>query len=141
MKLVAMSPKTGEVLGEVALSQDVPNATANYGYSQTSAPMCANNTLVFGAAGSERGNRGFVMAYTPNLKPAWPSPFWTIPPDLTGWRRSRLVGGGPVWTPVTIDRTTEHGLLRHRQRHSRLLPGPPPRAEPAHRLAHRRRPA
>ncbi len=106
MKLVAMSPKTGEVLGEVALSQDVPNATANYGYSQTSAPMCANNTLVFGAAGSERGNRGFVMAYTPNLKPAWPSPFWTIPPDLTGWRRSRLVGGGPVWTPVTIDRTT-----------------------------------
>ena len=68
--------------------------------------MCANNTLVFGAAGSERGNRGFVMAYTPNLKPAWPSPFWTIPPDLTGWRRSRLVGGGPVWTPVTIDRTT-----------------------------------
>ena len=106
MKLVAMSPRTGEVLGEVALSQDVPNATANYGYSQTSAPMCANNTLVFGAAGSERGNRGFVMAYKPNLKPAWASPFWTIPPDLTGWRRSRLVGGGPVWTPVTIDRTT-----------------------------------
>ena len=106
MKLVAMSPRTGEVLGEVALSQDVPNATANYGYSQTSAPMCANNTLVFGAAGSERGNRGFVMAYKPNLKPAWASPFWTIPPDLTGWRRSRLVGGGPVWTPVTIDRST-----------------------------------
>ena len=106
MKLVSIDPKTGAVLGEVALSQDVPNATANYGYSETSAPMCANNTLVFGAAGSERGNRGFVMAYTPNLKPAWPSPFWTIPPDLTGWRRSRLVGGGPVWTPVTIDRTT-----------------------------------
>ncbi len=106
MKLVSIDPKTGGVLGEVALSQDVPNATANYGYSETSAPMCANNTLVFGAAGSERGNRGFVMAYTPNLKPAWPSPFWTIPPDLTGWRRSRLVGGGPVWTPVTIDRTT-----------------------------------
>ncbi len=106
MKLVAINPRNGDVLGEVALSQDVPNATANYGYSQTSAPMCANNTLVFGAAGSERGNRGFVMAYTPNLKPAWPSPFWTIPPDLTGWRRSRLVGGGPVWTPVTIDRTT-----------------------------------
>ena len=106
MKLVAMDPRNGNVVGEVALSQDVPNATANYGYSQTSAPMCANNTLVFGAAGSERGNRGFVMAYKPNLQPAWPSAFWTIPPDLTGWRRSRLVGGGPVWTPVTIDART-----------------------------------
>jgi alcohol dehydrogenase (cytochrome c) len=106
MKLVSIDPRNGDVLGEVALSQDVPNATANYGYSQTSAPMCANNTIVFGAAGSERGNRGFVMAYKPNLKPAWPSPFWTIPPDLTGWRRSRLVGGGPVWTPVTIDAST-----------------------------------
>jgi hypothetical protein len=81
--------------------------TANYGYSETSTPICANNRLVFGAAGSERGNRGFVMAYTTNLKPAWPTPFWTIPPDLQGWRRgSRLVGGGPVWTPVTIDTTS-----------------------------------
>ena len=98
----------------MALSQDVPNATANYGYSQTSAPMCANNTLVFGAAGSERGNRGFVMAYTPNLKPAWPSPFWTIPPDLTGWRRSRLVGGGPVLDTRHDRREHQHRLLRHR---------------------------
>jgi alcohol dehydrogenase (cytochrome c) len=107
MKLVSIDPKTGGVLGEVAISQDVPNATANYGYSETSAPMCAKNTIVFGAAGSERGNRGFVVAYKPNLKPAWPSPFWTIPPDLQGWRSgSRLVGGGPVWTPVTIDAST-----------------------------------
>ena len=107
MKLVSIDPKDGSVLGEVALSQDIPNATANYGYSETSTPICANNRLVFGAAGSERGNRGFVMAYTTNLKPAWPTPFWTIPPDLQSWRRgSRLVGGGPVWTPVTIDTTT-----------------------------------
>ena len=107
MKLVSIDPKDGSVLGEVALSQDIPNATSNYGYSETSTPICANNRLVFGAAGSERGNRGFVMAYTTNLKPAWPTPFWTIPPDLQGWRRgSRLVGGGPVWTPVTIDTTT-----------------------------------
>ena len=107
MKLVSIDPKDGSVLGEVALSQDIPNATSNYGYSETSTPICANNRLVFGAAGSERGNRGFVMAYTTNLKPAWPTPFWTIPPDLQGWRRgSRLVGGGPVWTPVTIDTTS-----------------------------------
>ena len=141
MKLVSIDPKDGSVLGEVALSQDIPNATSNYGYSETSTPICANNRLVFGAAGSERGNRGFVMAYTTNLKPAWPTPFWTIPPDLQGWRRgSRLVGGGPVWTPVTIDTTTEHRLLRHRLRDARLLPGPAPGPEPSHELPHRRQP-
>ena len=70
-------------------------------------PICANGKLIFGAAGSERGPRGFVMAYTPDLKPAWPTPFWTIPPDRQSWRSaSRIIGGGPVWTPVTIDSTT-----------------------------------
>ena len=103
MKVVALRPSDGKVVGELAISQDVQNATSAYGYSETSAPICANGRLVFGAAGSERGNRGFVMAYTTNLKPAWPTPFWTIPPDLQSWRRaSRIVGGGPVWTPVTI---------------------------------------
>ena len=72
--------------------------------ARRSAPTASS---IFGAAGSERGNRGFVMAYTTDLKPAWPTPFWTIPPDLQSWRRaSRIVGGGPVWTPVTVDATT-----------------------------------
>jgi PQQ-dependent dehydrogenase (methanol/ethanol family) len=107
MRVVAMRPSDGKVVGELAINRDVPNASASYGYSETSAPMCANGKLIFGAAGSERGNRGFVMAYTPDLKPAWPTPFWTIPPDLQSWRRaSRIVGGGPVWTPVTIDTST-----------------------------------
>ena len=57
--------------------------------------------------GRSAGPRGFVMAYTPDLKPAWPTPFWTIPPDRQSWRRaSRIIGGGPVWTPVTIDSKT-----------------------------------
>jgi alcohol dehydrogenase (cytochrome c) len=107
MKLVALNPSDGKVVGELAINQDVPNASASYGYSETSAPICANGKVIFGAAGSERGNRGFVMAYTTDLRPAWPSPFWTIPPDLQSWRRaSRIVGGGPVWTPVTVDPTT-----------------------------------
>ena len=107
MKLVAIRPSDGQVVGELAINQDVPGASASYGYSETSAPICANGLLVFGAAGSERGNRGFVMAYTPDLKPAWPSPFWTIPPDRQSWRSaSRIVGGGPVWTPVTVDAGT-----------------------------------
>ena len=107
MKIVALRPSDGEVVGTTAISQDVPNASSNYGYSETSAPVCANGRLVIGAAGSEYGIRGFVMAYTTDLKPAWPSPFWTVPPERQSWRRySRVVGGGAVWTPVTIDATT-----------------------------------
>ena len=107
MKIVALDPATGKVVAETAMSQDVPNASSNYGYSETSAPMCANNRVLVGAAGSEYGVRGFVMAYTPDLKPAWPEPFWTVPPDLQSWRRaSRVVGGGAVWTPVTVDAST-----------------------------------
>ena len=100
MKLIALRPSDGEVVGELAISQDVQNASVAYGYSETSDPMCANGKLIFGAAGSERGNRGFVMAYTTDLRPAWPTPFWTIPPDLQSWRRaSRTVGGGPCGRP------------------------------------------
>ena len=95
MKLVALRPGDGKVLGVVSVSHDVWNASTNYGYSETSAPICANHRVLVGAAGSEYGIRGFVMAYTTDLRPAWPSPFWTIPPDLQSWRRtSRVVGGG-----------------------------------------------
>jgi alcohol dehydrogenase (cytochrome c) len=107
MKLVALRPSDGRVVAETALGQDVPNANSNYGYSETSAPICANNRLIVGAAGSEYGIRGFVMAYTTDLKPAWPSAFWTVPPDFQSWRRaSRIVGGGAVWTPTTVDTTS-----------------------------------
>jgi PQQ-dependent dehydrogenase (methanol/ethanol family) len=107
MKLVALRPSDGKVVAQASISQDVPNATTNYGYSETSAPICANHRLIVGAAGSEYGIRGFVMAYTTDLKPAWPSAFWTVPPDLQSWRRaSRIVGGGAVWTPTTVDTDT-----------------------------------
>jgi PQQ-dependent dehydrogenase (methanol/ethanol family) len=107
MKLVALNPSDGKVLAVTALGQDVPNAASNYGYSETSAPICANHRVLLGAAGSEYGIRGFVMAYTTDLKPAWPTPFWTVPPDRQSWRRaSRIVGGGAVWTPVTVDTTS-----------------------------------
>jgi len=107
MKLVALRASDGAVLGKVAIGQDTPNASANYGYSETSAPVCADHRVFIGAAGSEYGIRGFVMAYTTDLHPAWPSTFWTIPPDRQSWRRtSRVVGGGAVWTPVTADART-----------------------------------
>jgi alcohol dehydrogenase (cytochrome c) len=130
MKLVALSPSDGEVLAVTS----VPNASTNYGYSHTSAPICANHRVLMGAAGSEYGIRGYVMAWTTDLKPAWPSPFWTIPPDLQSWRRaSRVVGGGAVWTPVTVDADTNTVYfgtgsatpLYFRQ----LRPGPAPRTD------------
>jgi alcohol dehydrogenase (cytochrome c) len=107
MTIVSLNPANGRLLKQVAISQAVPGASANYGYSETSAPICANHRLVVGAAGSEYGVRGFVMAYHTDLTPAWPHPFWTIPPDGTSWRRfTRLAGGGVVWTPTTIDTAT-----------------------------------
>ncbi|HSC92722.1 MAG TPA: PQQ-binding-like beta-propeller repeat protein [Gaiellaceae bacterium] len=107
MQIVALDRRTGRVVKQVPIAAAVPGASINYGYSETSAPVCANNRLVIGAAGSEYGVRGFVMAYKPNLTPAWANPFWTIPPDVQNWRRpSRVVGGGVVWTPTTIDTST-----------------------------------
>ena len=107
MYLVALNAQTGKLVKRVPISAAVPRATPSYGYSETSPPVCADGHVVIGAAGSEYGVRGFVMAYTPDLEPAWPNPFWTIPPEGTSWRRlSRIVGGGVVWTPQTIDPAT-----------------------------------
>ncbi|MGZ4381765.1 MAG: outer membrane protein assembly factor BamB family protein, partial [Gaiellaceae bacterium] len=107
MHLVSLDVRTGQLIKRVAIAGAVPGAASSFGYSETSAPICANGKVVIGAAGSEYGVRGFVMAYHPNLTPAWPNPFWTIPPEGTSWRRlSRIVGGGVVWTPQTIHPTT-----------------------------------
>ncbi|HVN60336.1 MAG TPA: PQQ-binding-like beta-propeller repeat protein, partial [Gaiellaceae bacterium] len=107
MHLVSLDVRTGQLIKRVAIADAVPGAASSFGYSETSAPICANGKVVIGAAGSEYGVRGFVMAYHPDLTPAWPNPFWTIPPEGTSWRKlSRIVGGGVVWTPQTIDPTT-----------------------------------
>jgi PQQ-dependent dehydrogenase (methanol/ethanol family) len=108
MHLNKLDAKTGALLGRVAISQAVPGAASNYGYSETSAPICADHRIFAGAAGSEYGVRGYVMAWTTDLRPAWPNPVWTIPPERQSWRsQSRIVGGGAVWTPVTADPVTD----------------------------------
>ncbi len=108
MHINELSPADGHLIKRVTIARDVPGAGSNYGYSETSAPICANGRVIFGAAGSEYGTRGFVMAYTTNLTPAWPSPYWTIPPAQQSWRSaSRIAGGGNVWTPVTVDASTD----------------------------------
>jgi PQQ-dependent dehydrogenase (methanol/ethanol family) len=135
MTIVELDPATGKLLARVPISQAVPGAQANYGYSETSAPICSDHKIVVGAAGSEYGARGFVMAYTtPALRPAWPSPFWTIPPNNTAWRKAaRIVGGGVVWTPQAIDPTT-HTLYfgtgaATPPYYPQLRPGPDPRSD------------
>jgi alcohol dehydrogenase (cytochrome c) len=107
MQLVSLDARTGRLLKKVAVASAVPGASSNYGYEQTSAPICAKGRVLMGAAGSEYGIRGFVMAWRTDLTPAWSNPYWTIPPAQQQWRsRGRLVGGGAVWTPVTADPTT-----------------------------------
>ena len=107
MAIVSLDPATGKLERRVPIAKAVPGASSSYGYSETSAPICANHRVIIGAAGSEYGVRGFVMAYHTNLSPAWPNPFWTIPPAGTEWRRyGTLVGGGVVWTPTTVDTAT-----------------------------------
>jgi PQQ-dependent dehydrogenase (methanol/ethanol family) len=108
MTIHALDPKNGNELQSMPVAKYVTGASPNYGYSETSAPICADHRLILGAAGSEYGVRGFVMAFdTKTLRPAWPGPFWTVPPAGTEWRKgSRIAGGGVVWTPTTVDTST-----------------------------------
>ncbi len=108
MTITMLNQQTGDVIKRVPISSAVPGAATRYGYTETSAPICANHRVVTGAAGSEYGVRGFVMAFkSSDLSPAWANPVWSIPPSGTGWRKvSRIVGGGVTWTPVTIDTKT-----------------------------------
>jgi alcohol dehydrogenase (cytochrome c) len=107
MTIVALDPSNGDQLARVPIGRAVQNAYPSYGYSETSAPICVNHTVVVGAAGSDYGVRGFVMAYHADLTPAWANPFWIIPPGGTQWRKAaRLVGGCTNWTPQTVDTTT-----------------------------------
>src|SRR6266508_2083876 len=135
MTIAQLDPATGRLQRRVPIAKAVPGASVDYGYSETSAPVCAEHRLMLGAAGSEYGVRGFVMAYhTSDLSPAWPSPFWTIPPAGTEWRRSStLAGGGVVWTPTTVD-TTTHTVYFGTGSATPLYfpsirPGPDPRAD------------
>ena len=107
MHIVSLDASSGKLVKDVAISDSVPGADAQYSYSETQAPICFNNTLVIGASGSDYGVRGFTMAYRTDLSAAWSSPYWIIPPDGESWRRYGVyVGGGTNWNPSTIDAQT-----------------------------------
>ena len=44
MHLVSLDPRTGKQIKRVAIAAAVPGAASNFGYSETSAPICANGT-------------------------------------------------------------------------------------------------
>jgi alcohol dehydrogenase (cytochrome c) len=135
MTIAMLNQNTGELIKHVSISSAVPGAATRYGYSETSAPICAKHRVITGAAGSEYGVRGFVMAFrTSDLSPAWANPVWSIPPSGTGWRKvSRIVGGGVTWTPVTIDTSTNtvyYGTGSATPLYfPQLRPGPAPRTD------------
>jgi len=70
MRVVALDARTGNLVREVPISDAVPDAKVEFGYSETQAPICYKNILLFGASGSDYGVRGFVMAYKTDLTPA-----------------------------------------------------------------------
>ena len=141
MHIDSLSPLDGHLIKRVTIAHDVPGAGSNYGYSETSAPMCANHRVVFGAAGSEYGTRGFVMAYTTEPRARLAEPVLDDPARAAELarrephrrRRQRL-------DPGHRRHGDRHRVLRNRLGDAALLPLHAPRAEPAHRLADRRRP-
>ena len=134
MRIVALEQKTGRLVESVPIARAVPGAEPQFGYSETQAPICYRHTLVIGASGSDYGARGFVMAYTTDLAPAWPSPYWIIPPEGKQWRKAGpFVGGGTNWNPVTIDTQTDTVYLTTSNASPLFLPelrpGPDPRSD------------
>ena len=111
MRLISIDPATGDLVKQVKVEDTTPDlsdATTDFGYYQTSAPVCYEDTLIIGSSGADNGVRGFVMAYDTDLQPAWAHPYWTVPPEGQGWRsQGRFHGGGTSWVPATIDTDTE----------------------------------
>lgn len=111
MRIMAIDAASGKLVKEVNIPDTVPDAKTEYGYYETAAPICYNGTLIIGSSGGDNGFRGFVMAYNAkDLTPAWPNPYWTVPPTNQDWRSQGVFhGGGAVWMPVSID--TQTGTL------------------------------
>ena len=133
MRIDAINASSGKLVNEVAISDAVPGALAQYSYSETQAPICYKNMLIIGASGSDYGVRGFVMAYHTDLTAAWSSPYWIVPPDDEEWRSAgNYTGGGTNWNPVTIDPTDNmlYRRRRTRRRSSIRRSGPVPTRAP-----------
>lgn len=108
MRIMAIDAGSGTLVKSINIADTIPEARTEYGYYETAAPICYDGTLLIGSSGGDNGFRGFVMAYNAkDLTPAWPNPYWTVPPTNQDWRSQGVFhGGGAVWMPVSIDTTS-----------------------------------
>jgi alcohol dehydrogenase (cytochrome c) len=111
MHIYKLDQATGKLQQTLQISDVVTDAKSEFGYYESTAPIFYDGVLYFGVSGSDNGVRGFMMAVNgSDMSPAWPAPFWTIPPDGQDWRsQGANHGGGTPWMPGTID--TETGVL------------------------------
>lgn len=111
MHIYKVNAETGELQQDLQIWDVVPDAKPEYGYYESTAPIFYDNKLFFGSSGSDNGVRGFFMAINADdMSAAWPTPYWTIPPDGQDWRvNGSNHGGGAPWMPASID--TETGVL------------------------------
>lgn len=111
MHIYKLDQATGELQQSLQIWDVVPEAKPEYGYYESTAPIYYNGTLYFGVSGSDNGVRGWFMAVKgEDMSPAWPAPYWTVPPDGQDWRKEgQNHGGGAPWMPASID--TETGVL------------------------------
>lgn len=107
MRIISVDAATGKLAKEVFIYDAVKDAKPAFGYYETTAPVCYQGTLLVGSSGADNGVRGFFMGYNTDLTPAWPNPYWTVPPEGQDWRsKGRFHGGGTSWMPPAIDTQT-----------------------------------
>ena len=101
-RIQALDPQDGVVIWQKSA------ADIGEGYSMTSAPLIANDTMITGIAGGEFGARGFLDGWNPKTgEHLWR--FYTVSePDREGnktwqgddWKH----GGGPTWLIGSYDK-------------------------------------
>ncbi|MEZ4609757.1 MAG: sulfocyanin-like copper-binding protein [Caldilineaceae bacterium] len=88
----------------------VPDARAEYGYYETQAPVCYKGIAAHRQLGRRQRHSAALSWRTmpTTWLPAWPNPYWTVPPEGQDWRsQGRFHGGGAVWMSPTIDTTSD----------------------------------
>jgi alcohol dehydrogenase (cytochrome c) len=96
--LLAIDARDGRLLWDVEV------ADAHQGYSLTGAPLAVRDAIIVGVAGSDRGIRGYLDAYSPSTgQRLWR--FETIPgsndPGYTTWSDPTALPRGGGLTPTT----------------------------------------
>ncbi|MFC4619527.1 PQQ-binding-like beta-propeller repeat protein [Camelliibacillus cellulosilyticus] len=107
-RLAKLDAKTGKLVKMINLWDTIKGVKLENRYYETTAPMYYKGNIYIGSSGGDNGIRGFVMAYrASDLKPAWKTPFWTVPERGTSWLKGKYTGGGAVWAPISFDPDTD----------------------------------